>query len=120
MGDRTLHGSFFEIRVGGTVLVLPIIAVNLLRSQFVEEAVALLVAFQAMEIEGIAQQPFDVDLLVRVVYVVRGGDGTAYLGHPLHPPVEVLGPDLTQDLSLPLGPPGLHPDRHSLSHMNHQ
>lgn len=94
MRDRPLHGSFFKIRVGGAVLVLPVVTVHFLRRQLLQESVALLVAFQTMEVEGIAEKPFDVDLLVRVVYVVRGGDGTAYLGHPLHPPVEVFGPDL--------------------------
>ena len=120
MDDGPLHGSFFEIGVGGSVLVLPVVAVHLLVRELLQESVALLVAFDAMEIIRIAEKPFDMDLLVRVVYIVRGGDGTANLGHPLHPPIEVFGPDLRQDLSLPLGPPGLHPDRHSLSHMNHQ
>ena len=120
MDDGPLHGSFFEIGVGGAVLVLPIIAVHLLVRELLQESVALLVAFDTMEIIRIAEKPFDVDLLIGVVYVLRGGDGTAYLGHPLHPPIVMFGPHPADDVGLLLGPPGLHLQGYAGPHMNHQ
>lgn len=93
MGDRPLHVALLHIGVGVPVLVLPIVAVHLLGGELVEEAVARLVLLDGVEVVGITQQPFDVNLLIGVVDVRRIRDGTAYLGHPVHPPFIMFGPD---------------------------
>ena len=121
MGDSPLHVTLLHVGVGVPVLVLPIVAIHLLGGELVEEAVTRLVLLDSVEVVGITQQPFDVNLLVGVVDVRRIRDRTAYLGHPVHPSVLMFGADLRQDLSLPVLSPGLHPHLHaSLLHRNHQ
>lgn len=121
VGDGPLHVALLHVGVGVPVLVPPIIAVHLLGGELVEEAVARLVLLDGVEVVGITQQPFDVNLLVRVVDVRRIRDGTAYLSHPVHPPFLMFSADLRQDLSLLVLPPRLHPHLHaSLLHRNHQ
>lgn len=122
MSNRPLHGSFLQISVALPVRVLPIVTVHLLRRQLIEEAVALLLAFEGLEIIRIAEKILDMDLLIRIIYILGGGDGTAYFGHPVHPPLEVFGPDAADHVRLLLRPPSgdlhLHPRRRA--HMNHQ
>ena len=121
MGDGPLHVALLHVGVGVAVLVLPIVAVHFLGGELVEEAMACLVLLDGVEVVGITQQPFDVNLLVRVVDVRRIRDGTAYLGHPVHPSVLMFGTDLRQDFSLLILAPRLHTHLHaSLLHMNHQ
>lgn len=121
MGDSPFHVALLHVGVGIAVLVLPIIAVHLLGGELVEEAVAGFVLLDGVQIIGITQQPFDVNLLVGVVDVRRIRDRTAYLSHPVHPPFLMFGADAGEDFSLPILPPGLHPHLHALLlHMNHQ
>ena len=121
MSDGPLHVALLHVGVGVPVLVLPIVAVHLLGGELVEEAVACLVLLDGVEVVGITQQPFDVNLLIGVVDVCRIRDGTAYLGHPFHPSVMMFGTDLRKDLPLLILAPGLHPHLHALLlHRNHQ
>lgn len=121
MGDGPLHVALLHVGVSVAVLVLPIVAVHLLGGELIEEAMTGFVLLDGVEIVGITQQPFDMNLLVGVVDVRRIRDGTANLGHPVHPSVLMFGADLRQDLPLLILAPGLHPHLHALLlHRNHQ
>lgn len=74
---------------------------------------ALPLVLQGVEIIRIAEKPLNVNLLIGVVYVLRGGYRTAQLGHPVHPPFIMFGPDAGDHVGLLVRAPGPHFQRHS-------